>query len=625
MPRLGVGARARSSQEGLDLRFRLARAARLGASRRTAPRLSGVLLILLALAIALLGALPAAAQEVACYAVADQGGGDGSGQDQFAEDLLTRIDPDDHDPATNETSIGTGTGTFSVEAATFQPGTGVLFAVDGGRLGTLNLESGIFSARPSSIGSGSGADGTIDFEDVDGLTFDPDTGTLYGSQRVRTEDPDVLLVIDPETGAHVPDAFGPGDDYVPITPLPDETKIDDLAIDADGTLFAIANQGGHGDHLVTIDRESGALTDVGPTGHDDIEGLTFAPDGRLLGINGKEGEIGEALWDIDTGTGAATNPRPLDNAGDYESVACIAAAQPDQPVSVSVEVGACPAPGSSTVPVTVTIEPPGSAVVTIDEGPGTPIIVEGDGAVLDLPPGAYHWDADPVEGFFMDDDSGEFAVEECPAVAPEVGSITIVKDSVPDSGVDFGFTGDLGSWALDEDGGSSLPSSRTFADLEAGTYEVQETAVDGWELTKIACIDPDDGTDVDVEGATATVDLDAGENVVCTFTNARLAVLGDRPPLPATGVPGLGVLSLVGGGMITAGFGLRSMAERIPNAPRGLRPGLLGAAAAYRVTGMPTPAARPGGSRWMARGASAIWNAARIVALERGPPRLRSP
>ncbi len=580
---------------------------------------------MLTLAIALLGALPAAAQEISCYAVADEGGDEGSGHDQFAEDLLTRIDPDDDDPATNETSIGTGTGTFSVEAAAFQPGTGVLFAVDAGRLGTLNLESGIFSARPSSIGSGSGADGTIVFDDVDGLTFDPDTGVLYGSQRVRTEDPDVLLVIDPDTGAHVPDAFGEGDDYLPITPLPDESKIDDLAIDGDGTLYAITNQGGHGDHLVTIDRETGALTDVGPTGHDDIEGLTFAPGGHLLGINGKEGEIGEALWDIDTGTGAASNPRLLDNAADYESVACIAAAPPDQPVSISIEVGSCPAPGSSTVPVTVTIEPPGSAVVTIDQGPGTPIVVEGDGAVLDLPPGAYHWDADPVDGFFMDDDSGEFAVQECPAVAPEVGSITIVKDSVPDSGVDFGFTGDLGSWALDEDGASSLPSSRTFADLEAGTYEVKETKVEGWELTKIACTDPDDGTDVDVGDGTATVDLDAGEDVVCTFTNSRLAVLGQNPPLPATGIPGLGLLSLMGGGMITLGFGMRSIAERMSNVSRHLRPGLLGAAAAYRVTGMPTPAANRGGIRWVIRGAAAIGNAARVVALERGPPRLRSP
>ena len=499
---------------------------------------------MLTLAIALFGALPAVAQEISCYAVADEGGDDGEGHDQFAEDLLTRIDPDDDDPATNETSIGTGTGTFSVEAAAFQPGSGVLFAVDGGRLGTLNLQTGIFSARPSSIGSGSGADGTIDFDDVDGLTFDPDTGTLYGSQRVRTEDPDVLLVIDPDTGAHVPDAFGAGDDYLPITPLPDETKIDDLAIDADGTLYAIANQGGHGDHLVSIDRETGALTDVGPTGHDDIEGLTFAPGGRLLGINGKEGEIGESLWDIDTGSGAASNPRALDNGADYEAIACIAAAPPPPP------------------------PPP--------------------------PP-------------------------------PEVGSITIVKDAVPDSGVVFAFTGDLGKWALDEDGGSSVPSSRTFANLEPGTYEVKETTVEGWELTKIACTDPDDGTDVDVGEATATIDLDAGEDVVCTFTNSRLAVLGQKPPLPATGVPGLGILSLFGGGLITAGFGMRSMAERIPNAPRGSRPGLLGAAAAYRVTGMPTPAAGRAGDRWLVGGVTAIWDVARVVALERGPPRLRSP
>jgi hypothetical protein len=525
------------------VRFRLARAAGLGADPKTGPRQSVALLVLLALAIALVGALPAAAQEITCYAVADEGGGDGSGQDQTAQDLLTRIDPSDDDPATNETSVGTGTGSFNVEASAFQPGTDVLFAVDGGRLGTLGLESGHFTARPSAVGSGAGVNGTIEFDDVDGLTFDPSTGTLYGSQRVRTEDPDVLLVIDPATGAHVPDAFGAGNDYLPISPLPDETKIDDLAVDADGTLFAIANAGGHGDRLVTIDRTTGALTEVGPTGHDDIEGLTVAPGGGLLGINGKEGEIGEAVWDIDPGSGAASNPRTLDNASDYESIACIAAAAPPPP-------------------------------------------------------------------------------------PPAVGSITIIKNSVPDSGVDFRFNGDLGSFTLDEDPASSVPSSRTFGELPGGRYDVVEKKVQGWKLTKIACTDPDDGTTAGVGAATASVDLDPGEDVVCTFTNARLAVLGGPFPLPATGVPGLGVLSLIGLFMIATGFGMRTIGEGRWAARRSriLRPGLLGVAAAYRITGAPSFAFGPGFGFATTRTAGLVLHRkAGAAASERGPPRLRSP
>jgi len=58
----------------------------------------------------------------------------------------------------------------------------------------------------------------------------------------------------------------------------------------------------------------------------------------------------------------------------------------DEPASYTVDVGACPAAGSPTVPVTITIDPPGSVVVTIS-GPGGPYVVDGDGAVLALPPG----------------------------------------------------------------------------------------------------------------------------------------------------------------------------------------------------------------------------------------------
>ncbi len=292
--------------------------------------LAGVLSLLAAQAFGAGSAI--AADEIVCYSVAYQGGGTGDVTDDAGEDLLTRIDPDDSDPATNETTIGTGTGTFRVEAAAFQPDTDVLFALDGGQLGTVSLTTGVFSAKASPVGTGSGAAGEVAFDNIDGLTFDPSDGTLYGSQRIEGDAPDVLLIINPSTGAHVPDAFGPGDDYVQITPLPDQAKIDDLAIGASGTMYAIANVGGHADHLVTIDPDTGALTDIGATGTDDVEGLTIAPDGRMFGSTGNEGAIdGGAIWDIDPDTGVASNGRPLDNTRDYESISCIAEAGAPSP------------------------------------------------------------------------------------------------------------------------------------------------------------------------------------------------------------------------------------------------------------------------------------------------------
>lgn len=268
----------------------------------------------------------AAADTIICYAVADDGNGAGAGQDGGAEDLLTRIDPADSDPATNETSIGSGTGTFNVEASTFKPGTQTLYGADANRLGTIDITTGVFSAKPQTFGSGDGAAGTISFSDVDSITFDPGTGTFYGAARVEGSAPDVLFQIDTATGAHVENAYGAGVDYVQVIPLDNESRLDDLAIDFDGTLYAISNVGGHEDHLVTINPDTGALSDVGPTNVNDMEGLSIAPDGRLFGTTGQESSSGSALWDISKTTGVATNPRPLDNANDYESVACLAQA-----------------------------------------------------------------------------------------------------------------------------------------------------------------------------------------------------------------------------------------------------------------------------------------------------------
>jgi len=100
------------------------------------------------------------------------------------------------------------------------------------------------------------------------------------------------------------------------------------------------------------------------------------------------------------------------------------------------------------------------------------------------------------------------------------GTMTIVKDAVPDGAQDFSFTGDLGDFDLDDDPGDAiLPDSRTFV-LAAATYSVTEAPVPaGWNLAVIVCDDPDGGTTTSLGTATATIDLDAGEIIACTFTN----------------------------------------------------------------------------------------------------------
>ncbi|MDQ3945854.1 MAG: hypothetical protein M3357_12020, partial [Actinomycetota bacterium] len=260
-----------------------------------------------------------------CYLVAD---GNTEAKDGDAEDLLTKVDRSDPDPATNETSVGTGTGTFNIEAIALQPGTGVLFAADAGTIGILDTTTGRFTAI-GPVGTGSGALGELEMKDIDGLSFDATTGFLYGTERRRSEQKDLFLRIDPATGALVPGAIA-GEDYAVVNPVADLFDVDAIAVDPlDGTMFAVVNTDGRKDHLVRIDKATGRATDIGVMEAQDMEGLGFA-SGQLIGTTGKV-DSQEGIWDIDKATGKASNRRPLDNGRDYESFDCLNAPNPLPP------------------------------------------------------------------------------------------------------------------------------------------------------------------------------------------------------------------------------------------------------------------------------------------------------
>ena len=252
-----------------------------------------------------------------CIAVADSGGGNGG------NDLITIINRMDTDEDTNETDVGTGTGTYYIEAIA-RDSSGVMYAMDNDELGTIDLSTGVFSGI-GTVGSGTGVyngtQQTINFGDVDGLSFDPFTGLLYGSERQT--DSDLLFVIDPATGAIVENHFGQNIDFVEIEEQAGYDDIDDIAIDPfDGAMYGSANDGGSGDHLVRIDKMTGATTDLGEIGADDVEGLGFSDTGQLWGTTGRA-PLG--LYPIDkTGGGFPLSGtiRPLDNGGDYESTDC---------------------------------------------------------------------------------------------------------------------------------------------------------------------------------------------------------------------------------------------------------------------------------------------------------------
>lgn len=120
--------------------------------------------------------------------------------------------------------------------------------------------------------------------------------------------------------------------------------------------------------------------------------------------------------------------------------------------------------------------------------------------------------------------------------AVDKGSITIVKDAVPDDPQDFGFTVtnmEVTRLTLDDDGDSEneFSNSQTYSGLWPGQYSFTEDVTPGWELTGMNCVSSNVSLDMLVS-PTADITLAPGESVTCTYTNTKneealTAVCGD--------------------------------------------------------------------------------------------------
>jgi CHRD domain/Prealbumin-like fold domain len=137
--------------------------------------------------------------------------------------------------------------------------------------------------------------------------------------------------------------------------------------------------------------------------------------------------------------------------------------------------------------------------------------------------------ADFAALFLYVDIHGQNASEEVPATdirgqigAPPTlatGTIRIVQSTVPAGGTGFGFThgvpGFPASFLLDDG------QTRELADVPPGTYTVTQDAPapGGFALTGLVCGDGD--STGDPFARTATIRLEAGETVTCTFTDTR--------------------------------------------------------------------------------------------------------
>jgi hypothetical protein len=144
-------------------------------------------------------------------------------------------------------------------------------------------------------------------------------------------------------------------------------------------------------------------------------------------------------------------------------------------------------------------------------------------------------------------------------VPPTKGTIAITKLTTPAGATDlFGFTTTGGLTPA----GFSLSGGQTtiYTDVEPGSYSVTEGATVGWTLDGIECTEtgsPAEGNVAPVvAGASATLDLAAGESISCTYRNSRITP-PDVPVTPSggqsssTGPAGAVSPSSVSGGVAT--------------------------------------------------------------------------
>lgn len=104
-----------------------------------------------------------------------------------------------------------------------------------------------------------------------------------------------------------------------------------------------------------------------------------------------------------------------------------------------------------------------------------------------------------------------------PVVAVTTGTIRIRKSTTPAGGTGFTFTdnipGSAGTFTLDD------TEIETFTNVPIGTYTITESVSAGYSLTDVSCDDAD--STGNPFARTATVQLQAGDLVTCTFQNLQ--------------------------------------------------------------------------------------------------------
>lgn len=136
-------------------------------------------------------------------------------------------------------------------------------------------------------------------------------------------------------------------------------------------------------------------------------------------------------------------------------------------------------------------------------------------------------------------------------------SVTIIKQANPEGSTSFPFAASpapLINFSLVDDGTST--NTKLFSNItNFQNYTVTENTPAGWSFDRIVCsVTSPNGGSQNVNGATATIGLEEGENVTCTYTNTLQSgtLTVQKTTVPAAD-PTIFTINATGSGTITGG------------------------------------------------------------------------
>jgi hypothetical protein len=129
--------------------------------------------------------------------------------------------------------------------------------------------------------------------------------------------------------------------------------------------------------------------------------------------------------------------------------------------------------------------------------------------------------------------------------APVHNQVNVNLDAIPNDPVDVAFDfGSILKFTLDDDADGTHTNGQEYNDMDLGPWSLVAHVPSGWQLKDLACTDPDGGTTIDKVNAKATVDLDAGETINCSFA---IEPVPQTPPPPPTGLCNGKAATILGG------------------------------------------------------------------------------